>query len=178
MLVGIGNLIAVSLLVEYLANPRHGIDLPEHQITWIIGIVPVICRLIFSYPWGILYDRFNFFALRATLNAVFAAAILTFFLSTTITGWTIGMALFGIANAGGNVTWSLWVTKLAPPHAVAEYMSVHTFLTGLRGIVSPFIAFFLIQHFSFSSIGIGCAIATLAGSAILAGGSSSGKERL
>jgi len=49
--------------------------------------------------------------------------------------------LFGISNAGGDVAWSLWVTKFAPPARVADYMSVHTFLTGVRGVAAPVCAF-------------------------------------
>ena len=167
MIMGIGNLIAASLFVEYLANPRHGINLPEKSIAWIVGVVPVIFRLLFSYPWGLIYDRVNFFTVRAVLNVFFAAAVFCFFVGNGVWAWTIGMALFGIANAGGNVTWSLWVTKLAPPHAVAEYMSVHTFFTGLRGLVTPFIAFSLISHVSFATVGILCSVAILAASGFI-----------
>ena len=54
------------------------------------------------------------------------------------------MALHGMGKAGGNVIWSLWVTKFAPAESVGEYMSVHTCLTGVRGIATAFIAFPLI----------------------------------
>lgn len=167
MIMGIGNLVAAALFVEYLANPRHGINLPEKQIAWIVGVVPVVFRLLFSYPWGLIYDRVNFFIVRATLNVFFAAAVFCFFVGHGIWAWTAGMALFGIANAGGNVTWSLWVTKLAPPHAVAEYMSVHTFFTGLRGLIAPFIAFSLLDHVSFATLGMVCAGAILAASGFI-----------
>lgn len=167
MIMGVGNLIAASLFVEYLANPKHGINLPEKNIAWIVGVVPVTFRLIFSYPWGLIYDRVNFFVVRATLNVFFAAAAFCFFVGQGQWAWITGMALFGIANAGGNVTWSLWVTKLAPPDAVAEYMSVHTFFTGLRGLFAPFLAFYLIQHISFSTLGIGCAVSILAASGFI-----------
>ncbi len=167
MIMGIGNLVAAALFVEYLANPRHGINLPEKQIAWIVGVVPVIFRLVFSYPWGLIYDRVNFFIVRATLNVFFAAAVFCFFVGHGVWAWTAGMALFGIANAGGNVTWSLWVTKLAPPHAVAEYMSVHTFFTGFRGLIAPFIAFSLIGHVSFATLGILCAVSILAASGFI-----------
>jgi MFS family permease len=167
MIMGVGNLIAAALFVEYLANPRHGINLPEKSIAWIVGVVPVIFRLLFSYPWGWVYDRVNFFTVRAVLNLFFAAAVFCFFVGEGVWAWTSGMALFGIANAGGNVTWSLWVTKLAPPHAVAEYMSVHTFFTGLRGLVTPFVAFALIDYVSFATLGTGCAVAILAASGFI-----------
>jgi MFS family permease len=49
--------------------------------------------------------------------------------------------VYGISGAGGDVAWSLWVTKFAPPERVADYMSVHTFLTGVRGVLAPLVAF-------------------------------------
>ncbi|HYF35750.1 MAG TPA: MFS transporter, partial [Prosthecobacter sp.] len=167
MMMGIGNLVASCLFVEYLANPRHGINLPEQTVAWVAGVVPVFFRMISSYPWGLIYDRVGLFKVRAILNIIFAAGILTFFLGHGITAWTIGMALWGIANAGGNVTWGLWVTKLAPKHAVAEYMSVHTFLTGLRGLIAPYIAFAAIKYISFPNLSILCSIGIVGASAFI-----------
>jgi MFS family permease len=167
MLNGLGTLVAVALFVEYLANPVHGINLSEKTVAWTVGVVPVLMKMIFAYPWGLVYDRVNFFTVRASLNVVFAIAILVFYLGHGIGAWTAAMALFGFATAGGNVAWSLWVTKLAPKHAVAEYMSVHTFLTGVRGLIAPFLAFALVKHLSFESIGIGCAVALLCASGFI-----------
>ncbi len=167
MMMGIGNLIAWSLFVEFLANPRHGHSLPTETVAWITGVVPVVFRVIFTYPWGLLFDRVNFFVVRASLNIIFAIATLCYFCGGSIGWWITGMALFGIANAGGNVTWSLWVTKLAPKHAVAEYMSVHGFLTGVRGIIAPFLAFAMVDAMSFPAIGIVCAIAIFSASGFI-----------
>ena len=44
------------------------------------------------------------------------------------------------------------MTKFAPPERVADYMSVHTFFTGLRGVIAPVVAFQLIAHYSVSAI--------------------------
>ncbi|MGH8019948.1 MAG: hypothetical protein ACREIA_17050 [Opitutaceae bacterium] len=78
------------------------------------------------------------------LNGFFLVAILTFFSTKNI--WVIGLAggLIGMAMAGSNIAWNLWVTKFAPPDRVSEYMSVHTFLTGVRGVIAPFAGFWLI----------------------------------
>lgn len=51
------------------------------------------------------------------------------------------------------MAWALWVTKFAPPGRVADYMSVHTFLTGIRGVMAPFIAFQVVQHFAPTTMG-------------------------
>lgn len=167
MIMGIGNLIAWSLFVEFLANPRHGHSLPTSTVAWITGVVPVVFRVMFTYPWGLLFDRINFFVVRASLNVVFSIACLCYYCGGSLGWWVAGMALFGVANAGGNVTWSLWVTKLAPKHAVAEYMSVHSFLTGLRGVIAPYLAFAMIDVMSFQTIGIVCAITIFSASCFI-----------
>ena len=98
--------------------------------------------------WGRFFDRLNFFLLRIAINLGFGIAIVTFFLGDSYAGHVVGAVIWGISIAGGDLCWSLWVTKLAPPHRVAHYMSVHTFLTGLRGIAAPFLAFSLVAHLS------------------------------
>lgn len=167
MMMGIGNLAAACLFVEYLANPRHGINLPEFEVAWITGVIPVLARIVFSYPWGLVYDHFHLFTVRAILNIFFAAGILCFYLGHGMFWWSLGMGLWGMANAGGNVTWALWVTKLAPKHAVAEYMSVHTFLTGLRGLVAPSLAFAMLKVMSFDTFAILCGIAIVSASGFI-----------
>jgi MFS family permease len=90
----------------------------------------------------------NFFALRVTLNIGFAIGILAFFTTNSLPGLIAGAVVYGISNAGGDVAWSLWVTKFAPPGRVADYMSVHTFLTGVRGVLAPAFAFYFATKLS------------------------------
>jgi MFS family permease len=114
---------------------------------------------VLSPVWGHLFDRMNFFALRVTLNIGFAIGILTFFVSNSFSGLVIGAIIFGISNAGGDVAWSLWVTKFAPPGRVADYMSVHTFFTGVRGVLAPLVAFTLVTRLSLEMLaGISAAL--------------------
>jgi MFS family permease len=148
MLMGFANLMMLPLRVEYLANKEHGLNLTVGTIALLTAVVPNIARLIMSPVWGWLFDQMNFFALRVTLNIGFAIGILTFFVSNSFTGLIAGAVIFGISNAGGDVAWSLWVTKFAPPGRVADYMSVHTFFTGVRGVLAPLFAFMLVTKLS------------------------------
>ena len=148
MFMGFANLMMLPLRVEYLASPRYKLGLSVGMIALLTGVIPNIARLILSPIWGHLFDRMNFFTLRVTLNCGFAIGIFTFFVSNSFWGLVLGAIIFGISNAGGDVAWSLWVTKFAPPARVADYMSVHTFLTGVRGVVAPMTAFILIQKLS------------------------------
>ena len=45
------------------------------------------------------------------------------------------------------------MTKFAPPERVADYMAVHTFFTGLRGVTAPLVAFHLVTHLSIMTVG-------------------------
>ena len=141
MFMGFGNLMMLPLRVEYLANPRYGQDLDAASIAFLTAVVPNFTRLCVSRLWGWLFDRMNFFLLRVIVNLGFGIGIVTFFTGNTFVGLILGSAVFGVALAGGDVAWSLWVTKLAPPNLVADYMSVHTFLTGVRGVLAPLLAF-------------------------------------
>jgi len=157
MLMGFGNLMMIPLRVEYLANPKHGITLDGMALTaakvaLFTGVIPNIARLVMSPIWGWLFDRMNFFTLRMTINLGFAIGIFSFFGSNSMLGLGIAAVVFGISNAGGDVAWSLWVTKFAAPERVADYMSVHTFFTGVRGVVAPFVGFYLAAHWTIAQI--------------------------
>jgi hypothetical protein len=77
----------------------------------------------------------------------------TFFTSDSFPGLMAGAVIFGVSNAGGDVAWGLWVTKLSAPQHVADYMSVHTFFTGVRGVLAPLLAFQLSAGVSLALLG-------------------------
>lgn len=141
MLMGLGNLLILPLRIEYMANPAYGINASNAQIALATAVIPSLVRVFTTHLWGSLFDRYDFFIIRITLNFAALAAILLFFSTRSIWLLYLAGAIFGFAMAGANIAWSLWVTKFAPPGKTAEYMSVHTFATGIRGTVAPFIGF-------------------------------------
>jgi MFS family permease len=158
MLMGTANLMMLPMRVEYLANPKYGMNLSVVEVAFLTGVIPNVARLILSPVWGWLFDRMNFFVLRAALNVGFAVGILSFFTSESLAGLLAGGIIFGASNAGGDIAWSLWVTKFSPPERVADYMSVHTFFTGVRGVAAPMLAFHLTNRYSMAGLGIASAI--------------------
>jgi MFS family permease len=167
MFMGFANLMMLPLRVEYLANPQYGLALSTGMVALLVGVIPNAARLVMSPVWGWAFDRLNFFALRVTLNMGFAVGIVAFFSSDSMYGLVLGAVVFGIGLAGGDVAWNLWVTKFAPPERVADYMSVHTFFTGLRGLVAPLVAFHLAAHTSLPVMGGISAALIVVASAIL-----------
>ncbi len=153
MLLGFGNLMTLPLRLEYMANPRFGIEASNSMILVITGAVPVVFRLIASRTLGRLFDHWNLVTLRLFLNALFLLSILTFFTTRSLWVMGISMAFLGTAMAGGRITWSLWVTKLAPPGKASSYMSVHMLSTGLRGSTAPFLGFYLLDRMEPMQVG-------------------------
>jgi len=181
MFLGFATLMTLPLRVEYLANPAHGVTRQGAQLTaadiaLLIGVIPNLARLMLNPLWGWLFDWMNFFVLRMTLNLGFALGAVSFFVGGTIPWLVLGAILFGVSSSGADVAWSLWVTKFAPPERVADYMSVHTFFTGVRGVVAPLVAFHLIAGLPLHLVGWICAGLILIGTALLAPGIKAGKH--
>jgi MFS family permease len=113
MLLGFGNLMMMPLRVEYLANHRYGLQLSEAQIALLISTLPNIARLIGTPLWGRIFDTMNFFSLRMVLNVSFLIGTLAFFASDSLALLALSAVLIGFTTAGGDIAWSLWVTKFA-----------------------------------------------------------------
>jgi MFS family permease len=167
MFMGFANLMMLPLRIEYLASPKYQLMLRPDVIALLTGVVPNVARLVMSPIWGRLFDRMNFFVMRMTLNLGFAVGIISFFTSDTMLGFVLAAVAFGISTAGGDVAWTLWVTKVAPPHRVADYMSVHTFFTGLRGLVAPLAGFALASRYPMTTLGWCAAAMILVGTMVL-----------
>ena len=157
MLMGFGNLMLLPLRVEYLANPGYGIAADASLIALLTITVPSVCRLLSLPLFGVVFDRLSFFASRIAVNLLFALYVAAFFTGTSTAGLLVGAVVLGIASAGGDLMWSLWVIKFAPPDRVADYMGLHTFFTGVRAVLAPLIAFVVIQHVSLTAVAIAAA---------------------
>ena len=68
-----------------------------------------------------------------------------FFTGTSDTGLFVGAVVLGVGSAGGDLMWSLWVTKFAPPDRIADYMGLHTFFTGIRAVPAPIVGFVILE---------------------------------
>jgi len=148
MLMGLGNLIVFPLRIEYMANPSYGIDATNAQIVLATAVIPSLVRVFTTHLWGFFFDRYDFFLIRIALNTLALASILLFFASKTLWQLFLAGGILGFAMAGSHIAWSLWVTKFAPANKTSDYMSVHTFSTGIRGVMAPFIGFVAIVALS------------------------------
>ena len=167
MLMGFGNLMLLPLRIEYLGNPRYGIDASTTLIAVLTVVIPSIVRLSTMPMFGWVFDRLSFFSSRILVNFLFALYVAAFFTGTSMTGLVIGAMLLGVGSAGGDLTWNLWVTKFAPAGRVADYMGLHTFFTGTRAIAAPIIGFAIIDSTPLSTVALMAAGLMVAASFVL-----------
>ena len=153
-IMGFANLWVLPLRVDYLTSSVYGIEGSALFVATLITIIPDLMRAFSAPLLAKLFDRINFVILRMIINIIFAFGVGLFFL--TKDPWVIGLAsaLIGIAFGGGTVAWGLWVTKYAPPGKVGAYMSVHVFLTGVRGTLGPLVGFWTVQQIGPEAIGM------------------------
>lgn len=154
MLLGLGNLIALPMRVEYLANPTYGVNASNTHIALLMLVVPAAVRMLSTKMWGHFFDRLHFVTTRNLLNVFFLLSIGLFFFTTNIYMLGLAMAFQGLAFGGGKIFWSLWVTKIAPESKASSYMSIHMALTGLRGSLAPFIGYAILSRSTPASVAI------------------------
>lgn len=148
MIFGFGNLVSWALFVEFISNPVYGFGYDAKKVAIISSTVPMLVFIACVVPWGMVFDRLPFYSVRAIVNFIFIAGILIFFLGGNWITLCVGIGLHGLARSGGNILWTLWVTRFADSDRVLEYMSIHTFLTGARGVCAPLIAFTAAEYLS------------------------------
>lgn len=142
-LFGLANLAMMPQRFEYVSQGAYGFSLSPGLIALVNGVIPEVVRVLTVVPMGRLFDRMNFIHLRIFINLFLLGYQVVFFTSTSFLGLCLGAIMLGVGNAGGSVAWSLWVTRYATAENTARYMAVHTFFTGLRGIVAPYFGYWL-----------------------------------
>ena len=167
MLMGFGNLMLLPLRVEYLGNSRYGINADAAKIVVLTVVVPSVVRLLMMPLFGVVFDRLSFFSARILVNVLFAMYIAAFFTGTSDVSLVIGSVLLGVGSAGGDLMWSLWVTKFAPVGRTADYMGLHTFFTGIRAVAAPIAGFAILGHVPLATVALMAAGLMLAASFVL-----------
>ncbi len=152
-IMGFANLWIQPLRVDYVTSREWGIEGSATLVNLIVNIIPHTLLLLFLPFWGKLFDKVNFITLRIFLNILFASGIALFFSTKDPVIIGIGSGLIGVAFSGGSIAWNLWITKFAPPGKATAYMSVHVFLTGIRGTVGPALGFWTVGKIGPRAIG-------------------------
>jgi|GEM_PF-972633 len=152
-IMGFANLWSIPLRIVYLAEADRGLGLSPFLTLIIIGFIPNAVKLLFSNLWARIFDRFDFLPIRIITTLLMGIGIFLFFLTENIAVIITGQVIMNIGLACSPFIWNLWVTKIVPQGESQPYMSVHTFLCGVRGVMGPFLGFLFVQNFPMRYVG-------------------------
>lgn len=138
-MMGIGNLAALAPFIVALDEHMglgYGMSIALTQA------IPFLIPTLTIALWARLLDRTHIVRFRVFHSWVFVAAhLLTTIalLMHNIPLLIISRIILGVGFGGGALAWNLGHHDFAPARMAAAYMGIHVTLTGVRGIMSPFL---------------------------------------
>lgn len=152
---GFAVMMITPLKILFLTEPRYGLSFPAPMVALVIGILPEGARLLTTPAWARLFDRYHFVGIRMFINLILLLALIAFFWGRTFPWLCVSAVLEGMVLAGGNIAWALWVTHVAPEKHTAEYMAVHQFFTGVRGVIGAILGIRLASAYGLQPVAWG-----------------------
>lgn len=134
-LFGFANIMTLPVIPLFL---EHDLGIQYHQAGFILATLPILIDVFMLPIWGSKLDKHNPLLMRAIFNVVFACGILTYAFSTSLTIFAIGRMIIAIVLGGSGLIWVLGVNYFAHRDDVPVYMGLHQTLTGIRGLIAPF----------------------------------------
>ncbi len=166
---GAGNLMLLAPLVLIVTDHFH--------LGYFSGIlathaIPIITMPFFVNIWAKRLDAWHITTYRAVHSWVFVVmAGLIFAAAQLNLVWLLylGVVARGIAFAGGALAWNLGHNDFARDDNAAQYMAVHVTLTGLRGLIMPFVGVSLYEWFERVEPGGGSWVFVVGGAIVVVG---------
>lgn len=153
---GFANLMLVPIVPVYLV--KH--DVPYHDIANILVVLPGLLTMLTLGAWGRLLDRWNPISMRTLTMAIWSMQPLLLYFAPQLSA-AFGISLVapvylayffrGLAFGGSSLIWFLGAMYFASEDDVPIYMGLHLALTGLRMILAPQAAAWLVEVYSFET---------------------------
>lgn len=135
------------------------LDLSYFAASGMLDLLPNLVLLVSLGMWGRLFDRVGVIRMRVVNTLVWVAAIgLSTAAAFLIHGdgtlsvaaiyagmivFVLARLLYGVAISGGAIAWHIGHLQFAGPHDDELYMGIHVSLTGIRGLIAPFVGLWL-----------------------------------
>ena len=130
----VGPLVAISVVERFGLGYEGGIRATN--------TIPFLMMPLLIPVWSRMLSHMHVVRFRVVHAWVFTIANVLFF----IAAWRVQPSLLylaaavqGIAFGGGALAWTLGHLDFAPAHRASQYMGVHVTLTGVRGLIAPFV---------------------------------------
>ena len=156
---GIANIMSEVVAVLVVADLTRGSDFEYSISIALLTVIPAAVGLLTMPAWARFLDRVHIAHFRSRQGLAWVATQSTTWLallSVALTGSApLGLLLLliprlfqGVMQGGGRLAWNLGHNDFAPNHLGPVYMTVHQTLTGIRGVIGPFVAVFLYSGWS------------------------------
>jgi len=123
------------------------------QSGWLLGGsaltgVQFMTAAVAGLLWARVYDRSDIFTMRFYGAVGWALSRMVLVLGVyyhSMVVVLVSRAISGVAMGAGRLNWRLGHMEFAPPEKDSLYMGAHVSLTGLRGMVAPFVGIYLFR---------------------------------
>ena len=141
---GFAALMVDPVKTIFVTDTKYGINATYEEAVLAVTVIPQAVMLLTFAFWGKQIDKYGVIKIRFILNVLPTVNLLLFYFATDLKLIYIASVLQGISMSGALLSWQLCVMEFAPKNQVGIYMGIHTMLTGIRGIIAPFIGAYLI----------------------------------
>lgn len=138
-MLGMPQLAAIPVFILAL---RDAFDLGYTGSMLLTQALPVVVPVLVIPLWAPLLDKLHIVRFRAWHSWIFVLANLLMFLGFWLRNEPLlylSRVVLGVATGGGMLAWELGHHDFARRDQAAIYMGIHVFLTGVRGVFSPFL---------------------------------------
>ncbi|MGE0431513.1 MAG: MFS transporter [Planctomycetota bacterium] len=144
-ILGIANLTGIPMIAVFARDELHlGVDVAVFVVAG--GVVEQTAVMLTVRMHGWLYDRIGVLWHRVVTSSLILCAYLVWSVADNVVTAGFACALAGLGLAGGQIIWLIGSLHFAPRGEESYYASVHSFLTGLRGLIAPLLGLFLLQE--------------------------------
>lgn len=142
----------VPMRIEYMVEPQYGLNATNDHVALMTFAIPAFGQILSTRLWGILFDRVHFIRVRLLVNLFYISGFLLFFYTKNISILALSSFIIGIAGGGAVLTWNIWTAKMTYPEQAPAYMSAQASVSGIRGFISPFVAYLILGQAGQASI--------------------------
>lgn len=150
-LLGMANLGCEAAVIRYVATETQGKPLEFVGSIILTTSIPWALATVTLPFWARYLDRVHITEFRAKHTTLWILAIgSTWLVTASGIFWLliIPRVLQGIGRGGGLLAWNLGHNDFADSRMVRLYMGVHVTLTGVRGLIAPYLAILLMGGLS------------------------------
>ena len=154
MLLGLGNMMTWAPVVIMVKDVFH----IEYRGVALTHAIPLLAMPMSIPIWARVLDRHHVVYFRSIHSWFFVLSTALVAASGLLEALPLlfaGVVVKGFAFGGGALAWNLGHLDFAPEDQASQYMAVHVTLTGLRGLIAPFLGVSLYQLFERLSPGGG-----------------------